>query len=348
VRTRAFLVLALLCAGLPCAARDASWKLAALVYPNDCRPALTIPGAAIDVLVRGAEGESEISGALFRREAQYPLSLRAAGTQEPDGAKWFRATVPKEAQAGAYSLEVQLRGRADRNSRSVFVFDKVPTEYAVAQVTDTHVGSWARSAAPMLEAVTEQVNQAKPLLVLITGDITDGGKAEEYQTFLRMLNRFEAPTFVCAGNHDRHSRTLDSVYVDYCGEPSYFFDVGQDRFVACDMEFRWTDWQRHPQWLGVADALRGSSSTRWRIVFSHRYEPGMSYHFQRYLCESRVSAFLSGHWHWDFVGQFSGGTKWVATAASVGGCWRMFSIGRGGVTVGPLQGPATAEARGTP
>lgn len=341
MRTRAFVVLAFLCAGLPCAARDASWKLAALVYPNDCRPVLTVPGGSIDVLVRGAEGQSEVPGALFRRGALYPLSLRATGAQEPDGARWFDATVPKDAQAGAYALEVRLPGRTDRNSRSLFVLDKIPAEYEIAQVTDTHVGSWPRSATPMLEAVTKQVNQAKPLLVLITGDVTNGGTAEEYQTFLRMLNRFEAPTFVCAGNHDRFNRTLDTAYVDYCGEPSYFFDLGQDRFVACDMEFRWTDWQRHPQWPAVADALRGSPSTRWRVLFSHRYEPGMSYHFQRYLCESRVSAFLSGHWHWDFVGQFSGGTKWVATAASVNGYWRMFRIGPGGIAVEALQGPAT-------
>ncbi|UCH35104.1 MAG: metallophosphoesterase [Armatimonadota bacterium] len=337
MRLRSALLLVLLSCAAPCAARDASGKLDKLVLPNECRPALAMPGDSFQVLVRDGEINAEVTVILSGRDARAALDLRATGRREPDGAAWFRATVPADLLPGAYSLTVQLGAQSDTNPRSVFVVEGFPTDYTVAQLTDTHIGSGRFPAAETLRSLAAEVNREKPFLILITGDVTDHGEPNEYQAFVELLSCFDAPTVVCAGNHDRNRPTLDSAFLEYCGDANYFFNVGSDRFVACDTEFRWTDWQRDPQWLAVVHALRGEPSTRWRVLFTHRYEPGMSHHLQRYLYGNRLLAYVAGHWHHDFVGEFPGGTKWIATAPSVAGCWRMFDIGPQGIAIGPLR-----------
>ncbi len=51
------------------------------------------------------------------------------------------------------------------------------------------------------QAITA-VNEAKVNLVLIAGDLTDGGKPEQMALFKEKAKRFQAPVLFVAGNHD--------------------------------------------------------------------------------------------------------------------------------------------------
>ena len=76
----------------------------------------------------------------------------------------------------------------------------------IAVVSDTHL-SLARSPAQSayrshLARVISQVNEAGVDLVLVAGDLTDGGDAESLMDFRREARRFRAPVRCVPGNHD--------------------------------------------------------------------------------------------------------------------------------------------------
>lgn len=82
----------------------------------------------------------------------------------------------------------------------------------IAQLTDLHVRPEGLPAYRVSETnmMTEQALHfianytPKPDAVIITGDITDNGLAEEYKNFARMVKESYIPSpFVIPGNHDR-------------------------------------------------------------------------------------------------------------------------------------------------
>jgi 3',5'-cyclic-AMP phosphodiesterase len=76
----------------------------------------------------------------------------------------------------------------------------------VLQLTDPHVGADWRPAAPLdtLRAVIATVRALpdRPQAVLVTGDLTNDGKAEQYAQLAAALAELELPLYVLAGNHD--------------------------------------------------------------------------------------------------------------------------------------------------
>ncbi|MEM1343570.1 MAG: phosphodiesterase [Pseudomonadota bacterium] len=81
----------------------------------------------------------------------------------------------------------------------------------LAQITDLHMRrddtplSGAVVTRPYIAAAVAAVNARAPDAVLITGDLTDIGTAEEYALLRAELDRLNAPYFVLPGNHDRHA-----------------------------------------------------------------------------------------------------------------------------------------------
>ena len=76
----------------------------------------------------------------------------------------------------------------------------------VAFVSDTHLN--LRTNEPgiaynrQFEQVMAAINAAKVDLVLIAGDLTDGGTQEQMSLFKRKVTQFKAPVLFVAGNHD--------------------------------------------------------------------------------------------------------------------------------------------------
>jgi len=79
----------------------------------------------------------------------------------------------------------------------------------LVQISDVHVGS--RSAAFLRKVVT-QVNQHKPDIVVITGDLLDASTVSTDD--LAPLGQLRCPAFMCIGNHERYvdlDKALESI-----------------------------------------------------------------------------------------------------------------------------------------
>ena len=72
----------------------------------------------------------------------------------------------------------------------------------IAQLSDVHVGG-TRYREDLLRAAIEEVNAAKPDLVVVAGDLTDDGYPDQYPTAKAELGALACPRITCVpGNHD--------------------------------------------------------------------------------------------------------------------------------------------------
>jgi len=87
----------------------------------------------------------------------------------------------------------------------------------IAQITDTHIkpkGGLAYGnvldSASSLKNVVKHCNKFNPKidLAIITGDITDSGKIEEYEAFNKIMELLEMPWFLIPGNHDNNQNII--------------------------------------------------------------------------------------------------------------------------------------------
>lgn len=80
----------------------------------------------------------------------------------------------------------------------------------LAQLTDLHIREPGRLAygrldtAPYLSAAVQAVNALpqRPQAVVLTGDLTDFGRAAEYEHLAQLLTPLEMPLYLLPGNHD--------------------------------------------------------------------------------------------------------------------------------------------------
>ena len=81
-------------------------------------------------------------------------------------------------------------------------FSDLPSELdgvTIAHVTDLHVGRFTDDR--LLRDVRNCVNAMRPDIVLLTGDLIDHALAD-LSTGLETVRRFDAPVYMCEGNHD--------------------------------------------------------------------------------------------------------------------------------------------------
>ena len=117
----------------------------------------------------------------------------------------------------------------------------------IAQVTDPHIKREGRLAykkidtAANLAACVEHLQNLseKPDLILMTGDLTDFGRPEEYALVRRLLGPLKMPLFVIPGNHDDRdnlrSAFSDHDYLPQTGEfVQYVIDDYPLRMIGLD------------------------------------------------------------------------------------------------------------------
>jgi Icc-related predicted phosphoesterase len=159
-----------------------------------------------------------------------------------------RATAAPIAE-GAYDLVIQADGTSlDRAPKAVFVRKAWPEELSVVQLSDLHLGR--PDAAAEIEArlarILDQVNELRPDLVIVTGDLAEQGHAEALEArAAAALRRLEAPVLVIVGNHDyghfpKVSRPSEADYGYYFfarwfhGLRRFAVHVGEWDFVGFD------------------------------------------------------------------------------------------------------------------
>ena len=118
----------------------------------------------------------------------------------------------------------------------------------VAQITDLHVvlpdtkAGQLMKTAPALEGAVAHLESLtrKPELVLISGDLVDAGREDEYELLAELLDPLTIPHYLIPGNHDERSamakvmRPHGHDYLPETGFMQYALDLGELRLVAVD------------------------------------------------------------------------------------------------------------------
>lgn len=93
-------------------------------------------------------------------------------------------------------------------------YDAVPLR--IAQISDIHAGE-PTFQADVMNALTDKINEMRPDIVIVAGDLTATGYEPEYAEAAAILARIEPPKIVIPGNHD--ARNVGWVHFEnYFGE----------------------------------------------------------------------------------------------------------------------------------
>ncbi len=117
----------------------------------------------------------------------------------------------------------------------------------IAQISDPHIAGWGKKAygiAPTAENLARciaHINGIAPApdLVIVTGDITNGGRPHEAERAASLLDRLRYPFYIVPGNHDDRTG-LRSVFGEHAGPPgprgfmNYVIDGFAMRLIGMD------------------------------------------------------------------------------------------------------------------
>jgi 3',5'-cyclic-AMP phosphodiesterase len=118
----------------------------------------------------------------------------------------------------------------------------------LVQLTDLHIREPGRLAygridtAPYLRRAVDSVLRLKqrPDAVVITGDLTDFGRAQEYEHLAQLLAPLTMPVYLLPGNHDDRDQLRRSfpqhAYLGSGGFVQYTVDIGGLRLIALDTQ----------------------------------------------------------------------------------------------------------------
>jgi len=116
----------------------------------------------------------------------------------------------------------------------------------IAQVTDPHIKAQGRlaykkvdTAANLHRCIHHLLNlEQRPDLVLMTGDLSDFGRPEEYQLLRKLIAPLNMPVYAIPGNHDERENFReafsDHPYLPRTGDLSYVVEHYPLRMIGLD------------------------------------------------------------------------------------------------------------------
>jgi Icc protein len=123
---------------------------------------------------------------------------------------------------------------------------RFPRDMLIAQMSDIHVrpaGQLYKDVADSNQHLVQAIAHLhqldrRPDLVLVTGDVTDFGEMDEYNSAREILSSMQMPWFVLPGNHDDRenfrSAFASHEYLPASGHLNYCIDDYLIRVVALD------------------------------------------------------------------------------------------------------------------
>ncbi|ULQ60725.1 metallophosphoesterase [Brucepastera parasyntrophica] len=115
----------------------------------------------------------------------------------------------------------------------VYVTDRtiaLNESYSFLVLTDAHLTD---DDSRGLEKIAQEIAGGGDSFVVITGDITDGGKSAEIRKFIKIAETFGVPCYPVIGNHDIFSGNWSN-WKDLIGSTVYRIDSTQATFLFLD------------------------------------------------------------------------------------------------------------------
>ncbi|MGM0466543.1 MAG: metallophosphoesterase family protein [Acidobacteriota bacterium] len=95
----------------------------------------------------------------------------------------------------------------------------------ILHISDTHIGGALDFCKEALDQTLEEVKRDKYDLIIHSGDLTQGGRREQFIQAKEILSGIDIPYIVLAGNHDARSGGL-SLFEEYIGPLDGVRDLG--------------------------------------------------------------------------------------------------------------------------
>lgn len=111
--------------------------------------------------------------------------------------------------------------------------------FVLAQISDTHVrADDGGVAAQQLQRALAQAHEYRADVILLTGDLVNDERADEYEVLARTIEDVSRPLYLMPGNHDRRGLMREAFprhgYLPRAGALSFAIDDFPVRIVAID------------------------------------------------------------------------------------------------------------------
>jgi 3',5'-cyclic AMP phosphodiesterase CpdA len=90
----------------------------------------------------------------------------------------------------------------------------------------------SRDGADVYARLLTRAGGLHPLFIIHTGDFVRNGSTVEYENYSKQIAGVDIPMVHLPGNHDL--RTAQDIYRQYVGDPNWYFDLGDIRFIGLD------------------------------------------------------------------------------------------------------------------
>ncbi len=193
---------------------------------------------------------------------------------------------------------------------------------SIFHISDVHFGP--PHLPRVSEGVLELIDERRPDLVVLSGDLTQRARPDQFQQARRFVDRIPVPTLVVPGNHDVPLfRFWERIFTPFGAyrrffsrelEPVYRDD--ELLVVGVNTAFNWT-WKDGRITLGrlleVGELLEATPESVFKVVVAHHHLiPPPNFGTQRVLTNAYeaidlfsscgVDLILSGHLHQAYIG----------------------------------------------
>ena len=165
--------------------------------------------------------------------------------------------------------------------------------FSFVQITDLHITVNDRAFLEQDLAQIHQEDGDKAHFIVASGDLTDGGQREEYNTYLGAIAKSKLRVYHAIGNHDDRADKWGTNFMDVLGPTYYSFDYGPLHFIVYDGRRKLrTDDTDQECWMRADLELQASDKP---VVIINHYPWGNEFYDQWKAYP--IIATLSGHWH---------------------------------------------------
>lgn len=205
--------------------------------PLSTQPAIVKRGEILKIYCLSSKNLKNWKVNLKLFENTYPLKIVKNEFDKNKKLQIIQCKIPENLPVELYDLEVSNNKEKDKRLRAVKVISEYKDKFYFAHLTDIHIGGPYPKASETFEKTIEELNLTNPEFIILTGDLTDNGKLEEYMELLRITNNSRIPTYFLPGNHDVEAhKDIEQLYrwKKYIGDNYYSFRYGNYNFLLLD------------------------------------------------------------------------------------------------------------------